>query len=728
MHSLQQAEHKSIGNETCDDPLSPQRLHSLIEKRNVESGRSREFERFLDEVADFINAFSKPVIVADGLAADCPIIGASDFFADLCGYPREEILGQDCEFLLKNVPTHRISRSARKNLRSMIRMSRLIGISCMGGTSCCQENRARNGDLFLSSSAIGIVLLGEYPVVVIVHSLLANPRDKGEAARLAQENQVAIQQIRSLFEQRISIAAKDELLRIAGSRLPRRRELLEVEPFFSEGLSDRVILANDRRTVMRRESGAIPRGCIVIGERPLRRTIHGLFFSIRIEGALSEGWNCSWPLLGMTQMTPTEMTSKQGYPMRAEWCARSACVGGDFYAWVRDNPAHLKRLFGKASSEDLTSFDGPRPRYRNRTGTPWELSEGDVMSMLYTEDGIIHLMINHQTVLSIYTGKPLPGGDHFALLDCQGQAYEVTRLAHDTPWAATCSQVLGMERHPRTGLDSRVFGVIARRAAMRAVASSSSTLTVTISDPSQPYMRLVAVSHGFEHGENVLEQTDPTACDCGKQRVQICESCRTGEVCHCMLESGRNASDKSSCFLSLRGLSVAADIETREHIWYLVGIQSDMSKIEAADQEDVARVTQLLHERELKQVAERFFKELKELNDEILLNPLDDGKDWYSTSSLASGASTASTLDLECSTAVMEPDGADVPEDLEGESGSFSSECRYPSPDLTRSEGSREDMFTRDGTIDFSAIPGIQAGPKPKVLPSVVLLPDATWR
>ena len=43
---------------------------------------------------------------------------------------------------------------------------RLIGLSNMGSTSCCQTNRKRDGNTFLNMFAVGLVLLNEHPFLV----------------------------------------------------------------------------------------------------------------------------------------------------------------------------------------------------------------------------------------------------------------------------------------------------------------------------------------------------------------------------------------------------------------------------------------------------------------------------------------------------------------------------------------------------------------------------------
>merc|ERR1719183_2492526 len=125
--------------------------------------------------------------------------------------------------------------------------------------------------------------------------------------------------------------------------------------------------------------------------------------------------------------------AEKGYPAHAEWCGKGVCIGGDFQGFVRDNPDHLKMGIGMKLAAECPAFDGPRPRWQDRPTTPWDLGEGDVLGMLYTPEGHVHLMLNYQTVLSIDSGQPLQSGQYYALADCLGQAYEMMLLPYETP-------------------------------------------------------------------------------------------------------------------------------------------------------------------------------------------------------------------------------------------------------------------------------------------------------
>jgi hypothetical protein len=349
----------------------------------------------------------------------------------------------------------------------------------------------------------------------------------------------------------------------------------------------------------------IPNGCVVVSQKPLRRTSKGLFFAVRLEGVLQAGWKDGWPVLGVTQLSPNQMAA-QGYPFRGEWCGKSVCVGGDYQVWCRDNPKH------KHFDKELQAFDGPRPRCQGRTGTPWELDEGDVMSMLYTPEGQVHLMLNYQTVLSIDTGKPLEDGDYHALVDCRGQTYEITLLPDDMPLVRTDQELSAPLVHRQMAKEAT--GAAASRAAQ------SCKQCVVLADPSQPDVPLLAVSPAFQEmigskcdwavGEK-LNTLITSMCDLNAdQQYEFRHCLQTGSPFSCLLHKRCGSGKAVLTSVDFRGVCIAKDLVTKEDIWYVIGIQSDVTNLIQEMGETQANI-QEMHSKELEAVAETFRRELK---------------------------------------------------------------------------------------------------------------------
>ena len=227
---------------------------------------------------------------------------------------------------------------------------RLIGISNMGSTSCCQTNRKRDGNTFLNMFAVGLVMLNQHPFLVGVQCEM---QQDDSMNRVKQDQHAHLEQIRVILQEGLSDRACAVLTK--DTFLPPRPRKWAGPAFSPKALTERVILLNDRRTVMRREPCEIPNGCVVISERPIRRTRQGLYFAVRMEGVLRDGWYSSWPLLGLTTISAESM-QRQGYPLRAEWCGRSICIGGEFEAFVREKATHFDGS-RSAQEEQLSLLD-----------------------------------------------------------------------------------------------------------------------------------------------------------------------------------------------------------------------------------------------------------------------------------------------------------------------------------------------------------------------------------
>jgi PAS domain S-box-containing protein len=141
---------------------------------------------------------------------------------------------------------------------------------------------------------------------------------------------------------------------------------------------------------------------------------------------------------------------------------------------------------------------------------------------------------------------------------------------------------------------------------------------VTIADPSAPDVPLIAASPGFEQvtGYSCQEVVGANCrflshgCENDWQvRCDLRRATQTGRPCRVILRNRRKNGQEFTNVLDLRGLKVAKDLETGEDIWYLVGIQTDISAqvdTHATQEHADIEVTTEFH----RQVADRFRSEL----------------------------------------------------------------------------------------------------------------------
>src|SRR5688500_375054 len=104
------------------------RLPQFVRKSEDQKEAEAEVESFHDHLGPFVVAAETtrmPMVFTDAKHADNPIILANDSFLVLNGYPREEVLGQDFNFLL--------ARSANADTL------RQIGLEFEGNSSGCPD-------------------------------------------------------------------------------------------------------------------------------------------------------------------------------------------------------------------------------------------------------------------------------------------------------------------------------------------------------------------------------------------------------------------------------------------------------------------------------------------------------------------------------------------------------------------------------------------------------------
>jgi len=111
---------------------------------------------------------------------------------------------------------------------------------------------------------------------------------------------------------------------------------------------------------------------------------------------------------------------------------------------------------------------------------------------------------------------------------------------------------------------------------------------VTIADPRKPDIPLIAVSDrfeamsGFSRHEVVGKNCRFLNHGCSLETAEIAalrRTCETGAPFTAVVENRRKSGEKFMNLLDLRGLTIAHNTSSNEELWFLVGIQSDVTNL-----------------------------------------------------------------------------------------------------------------------------------------------------
>lgn len=520
-------------------------------------------------------------LIADVQIQDCLIVGASQGFTRLTGFAREEVLGQNCRMMLRGVPEVAISKSARKNLRDFCRMCKVKRLDYISEVASVQPNSRRDGSQFVNFFLVGLVQVfnGKY--------LLGVQKPVGEglfASLKGKKMEEVSEDARSIFK-RIRAKLMD-LQRDPG------RDSLSLQPgftFFSERLQDHCLLLNNQRTAMRREPQELATNCLVFGDAPCRRTASGLFFALRIDDAVTtfEGL----PIMGFTRRKP--MDKPDLYPTVCRCLGASVLVGACGEAFARDQMEHFRIGFKQPPQTEVASWSMQPEVPPHKRRAPVAILPGDVFGCLYTNEGHIQLWRNGTLAMDFDLQRPIQEDvDYYAVVDVCLAAYTVSLLPDSDPSQAAPApapheETPAADEGPEN-IDALVSSVVSQTIVKKAIqgAVHACKFCVTIADPRGDDFPLIAVSEAFEKmtgykrseiiGANCrfLNQGCPIS---PSDLVGLRLASESGSAFTALLPNRKKSGEMFINLLDLRGLTIATDVETHEELWYLIGIQADIT-------------------------------------------------------------------------------------------------------------------------------------------------------
>lgn len=531
------------------------------------------------EVGCSLDGEMEAALLVDPLCSDCPMVGISSGFERLTGFSRDQLLGQNCRFMLHGVPKVAVSRSVRKNMRDFCRMCRLAGLMQIAEVMSLQPNARWDGSHFMNLFVVGLCTVGTHPYILGVQisvgeGLLAKlPSDRLQ--HIMEERRLVFQRLRARFSKGAILDPR------GGPRLKPRVGGPEFA-FFGARLQDHCMLLNDGYTVMRREPQELATNCLVIGDRPVERRERGLCFSLRVDDVVTtfEGW----PLLGFTRRHP--MDAPDLYPTVARCFGESVLIGSLGEAFARDKHEHFQMRFRPPPPTEVEVFctdPGLDPHSRR---PPAPLRSGDRLDCIYTHEGQLQLVQNGKLILDFDVKRPIEKGkDYYAVADNCFSACSLTLL----PFAEDRS----VPRSPNRELNGQDIDGMVTSAATGALVEKAicsvcagCRFCVSVGDPSKEDVPLIAVSEsfgmmtGYQKSEIIgmncrfLNQGCPVSpMDLMGLRV----ASRTGAPFTALLPNRKKCGEMFINLLDLRGIVVAHDVRTQQKIWYLIGIQADVT-------------------------------------------------------------------------------------------------------------------------------------------------------
>lgn len=586
-------------------------MESQHEQVNDPAKIQAKVNELFTSIGCFLTDLEAPAVLVDALCKDCPIVGATQGFCQLTGYPLDQVIGQNCRLMLQGIPTTAISRSSRQNLRDFCAMCRVKGITNIAEVTCIAANARRDGSHFVNLFMLGLVKIHHHIFILGVHVSIGEgllvrvvqPEPKIEACRHS------FRSIRAHLIEKCAEADVPPLLDSDNGGFSRQSTGQLEFAFFSQRLQDHCLLTNKGHTVIRREPFSIANSCMVFGDRPMQHMRDGVSFSVHVDEVVStfEGF----PLLGFTKRCPKDTPDL--YPVVSRCLGTSVLVGACGEAFARDQFEHFALKFKQPNNEQVRQWSlSPSTPSHLRTA-PQKLQRGDVLCCKYLYNGHIQLSLNEETILDFDVERPLDEKtDYYAVVDVCLSAYSLTLVpsAHDQ-WESlsvsseeqfTCEISFHPEdafcgRNRSVSADTNVsFGDVDVSAKVNEVlvmqsiqdAVKSCSFMVTIADPRSPDCPLIAVSNeflsmtGYDPSEIIgvncrfLNQ----GCHMDPEDLQnLRQSVETGNPFAAVLENRKKSGELFLNLLDLRGLSVAKNPETGEELWFLIGVQADVTDV-----------------------------------------------------------------------------------------------------------------------------------------------------
>lgn len=382
-------------------------------------------------VGHLFEHMESPVLLLDPMIRGCPIIGVSCGFERLFLRGRTELHGKSWRVLLEGLDSVLVSTSTLRDVESFCRMARLWNISAMAECIAKQALTRGDGHVIQSRLALRLLFLPEDEGGQRRHGgprpyIAAALTDVGDSSSAPAEAEAA------------HAASETTALNAAESLLGRQPVCDADVPgpaFFPRPLSGRCVLLDGGRRGMRREPHEVPRGCLLVGSRPVALKDGSHHFEVMVERK-TDFWSARIPFLGFTCTPPAEVLGSGCFLSAAPhgyFVGENVVIGGTGEAWRRLAPEPFRPALRVRPEDHIQHkvLQSGISEYQRKA--PITLQPNDVMGVCYaqTEDAMvkkstIELIVNRKPVFQFTFQGWLPDKPLYPLIDVCFSVYQVS--------------------------------------------------------------------------------------------------------------------------------------------------------------------------------------------------------------------------------------------------------------------------------------------------------------
>lgn len=337
---------------TSDTDFAPTLEHD-------DSGISEVLGDAIDSLSGSMFQLPFSVSIALPCITDTPLIGISDGFCHLSGYTREEIIGQNCRFLLKGVPEDEVNSDVRQEARRYCRAAHLRNLTSMAHSLLLQRNARKNGELFWNLFMLTLVPGPSDRTYVVGLQLDLGPKLPSSEKQTDmettwfkehRENLLVVQSM--LFgnkpghalgkcdetydmsvETETFLGLAEDIQKWLG-RAEEKSTLFQswgTLPWVAWPGSSKHALLNGGVSLLRLEADRISKGAVAMSIFPVLQKPGARCFKVRIDDVCQE-WGCDLghgavlPTLGFTLATPAQVDKLGGLPEDVESTPQSVML------------------------------------------------------------------------------------------------------------------------------------------------------------------------------------------------------------------------------------------------------------------------------------------------------------------------------------------------------------------------------------------------------------------